>query len=482
MKKKWVIAFCLLGISVLVRFPYYFVDVINWDESTFILMGQSLLDGHLPYTELWDLKPPLAFTTYAFLIMLLGKNILGIRIAGTICVFLTAWLVYLVGRYIGSNSAGIFAGILTIVTVTAIDSGQATMTEHVACVPLLGALAWLVTRKMTPGALFLGGLLLTGATLVRLNLAYVVLGVGIWLVYSAFKYQTVELAGIAAYCLGSFSLIFLTYCPYLIKGDSLIWFNSVVLAPLSYANSAGHTGMGTEKKLLFACLIFGILNLLWQRTLSKQQREFGLLQVFLLSTVISIIQGGELYEHYCIQIFPLLFLTFALFWARLPKISRLLLVTLVAFGLISIFKPIYTQYQVIGDRFKEVKPLNHGVAYEIVDYLQQHNSARKPIYMMQDQIVYWLMDLKPPSKVVTHPSNLSRDYLFKYIEGAAGSTEAELSKILAKKPEFIIKGGENSPYIEDHPAANLLLKQVLTTQYKLAKKIADREIYQLRSF
>jgi 4-amino-4-deoxy-L-arabinose transferase-like glycosyltransferase len=477
MKKQWTIAVCLLLISILVRFPYYFVDVINWDESTFILMGQSLLDGHLPYTELWDIKPPLAFAAYAFFTILLGKSIVAIRIAGTLCVFLTSWLVYLVGRFIGNSSAGVFAAILTILTVTAIDSGQATMTEHIACVPLLGALIWLVTRKMTPGALFLGGILLTGAALVRLNLAYVVIAVGIWLVYSKFRYQTVELRGIVAYCLGSFGLILLTYLPYLVTGDSSIWFNSVVLAPLSYAASAGE--IVTGEKLLLACLIFWMLNQLWQRTSAKHQQEFGLLQVFLFGTVISIIQGGELYEHYCIQIFPLLALTFALFWGRLPNPSRLLLMALVAFALIATLKPIYTQYQVIGDRLQAGKPLNHGVSYEIVDYLQQHNSEQKPVYMMRNQIVYWLTDLQPLSKAATHPSNISKDYLFKYIEGAAASTEAELAKILAKKPKFIIRGGEDTPYIEDHPAANLLLEQVLTREYQLVKKMSAREIYQI---
>jgi hypothetical protein len=74
MKKQWHIALCLLLTSILVRFPYYFIDVINWDESTFILMGQSILDGHLPYTELWDIKPPLAFAAFAFFIMVLGKS------------------------------------------------------------------------------------------------------------------------------------------------------------------------------------------------------------------------------------------------------------------------------------------------------------------------------------------------------------------------------------------------------------------------
>jgi 4-amino-4-deoxy-L-arabinose transferase-like glycosyltransferase len=481
MKKQWAIAVCLLSISILVRFPYYFVDVINWDESTFILMGQSLLDGHLPYTQLWDLKPPLAFVAFAFFIVSLGKSIVAIRIAGTLCVFLTAWLVYVVGRSIGNSSAGVLAAILTILTVTAIDSGQATMTEHVACVPLLGALTWLITRKMTPGVLFLAGILLTGAALIRLNLAYVVIAVGIWLVYSKFKYQTVDFRGIAAYCLGSFGLILLTYLPYLIAGESSIWFNSVVLAPLSYASrasSAGHGGTGI--KLLFACLIFWILNQFWQRTSAKYQQEFGLLQVFLFGAVISIIQGGELYEHYCIQIFPLLALTFALFWVRLPSPSRLLVLALVALALIATLKPIYTQYQFIGDRLKLEKPLNYGVAYEIADYLQQNNLEQKPVYMMQDQIIYWLTDFQPLSKVVTHPSNLSRNYLFQYIEGAAASTEAELSKILAKKPKFIVRGGENTPYIEDHPAASLLLEKVLAKEYQLVKKIGDREIYQIR--
>jgi hypothetical protein len=352
------------------------------------------------------------------------------------------------------------------------------MTEHVACVPLLGALTWLVTRKMTPGVLFLEGILLTGATLVRLNLAYVVVVVGIWLIYSKFRYQTVEFRGIVAYCLGSFGLILLTYFPYLVAGDSSIWFNSVVLAPLSYAVSAGE--IVTGKKLLLASLIFWMLNQFWQRTSGKHQQEFGLLQIFLFGAVISIIQGGELYEHYCIQIFPLLALTFALFWGRFPSPSRLLIVALVAFALIATLKPIYTQYQVIGDRLNAGKPLNHGVAYKIADYLQQNNAEQKPVYMMQDQLVYWLTNLQPLSKVVTHPSNLSRDYLFKYIEGAAVSTEAELSKILAQKPKFIVRGGEDTPYIEDHPAAHLLLEQVLTTEYKLAKKIGEREIYSRR--
>ena len=36
-------------------------EVIDWDETDFILMGNSFYEGNLPYTELWDLKPPVHF-------------------------------------------------------------------------------------------------------------------------------------------------------------------------------------------------------------------------------------------------------------------------------------------------------------------------------------------------------------------------------------------------------------------------------------
>ncbi|MFV1448861.1 hypothetical protein VBZ51_06925 [Maribacter sp. HS] len=57
--------FLLLSlITLFIRFPFFFRDYVDRDESTFILLGQSWVDGFLPYTHLWDLKPPL---TFAFL-------------------------------------------------------------------------------------------------------------------------------------------------------------------------------------------------------------------------------------------------------------------------------------------------------------------------------------------------------------------------------------------------------------------------------
>ena len=117
----------LLFLCVLIRLPFYFPSVIDWDESTFILMGQNILDGHLPYTQLWENKPPLAFVFFA-LALLFGKSIITVRIAGTVAVLASAYLTYRVGRKIWGQQTGVLAAILSIAFISLAHSGQATMT------------------------------------------------------------------------------------------------------------------------------------------------------------------------------------------------------------------------------------------------------------------------------------------------------------------------------------------------------------------
>ena len=478
MKKQGTIAICLLLISVFVRLPFYFVDVVNWDESTFILMGQSLLDGHLPYTELWDIKPPVAFAAYALFILLLGKSIVAIRIAGTFCVFISAWFIYITGRQISNSKAGIFAAIISIVGLTTIRGGQATMTEHVAVVFLTGALAWLVSRKPDSLSLLLGGILLTLAALVRLNLAIVVVATGFWLVYGWFKDKKPNFIDIVAYCIGSFGTIFLTYVPYLITGNSSIWFDSVVLAPLGYSGSAGHF---ETYKIILALIGFGMFNLFWHKVSLQQHREFSLIQVMLLGIIISIILGGEFHHHYYLQGFSFLALTLVLFWSKLPsRVGRMAILAIATFFLVTELNPVYAKYNELSDRALAGQPLYHGAAYEIVDYLEQNNPERQPVYMMKDHIIYWLTDLEPLSKVATHPSNLGKEYLYEYIVGATDSMEAELTKILAQQPIFIVKRAEEK-FIEENPPIKQIIEETLAREYELVREIGNREIYQRRN-
>ena len=484
-KLHLLVAICLLLLSLILRLPFFFLDVIDWDESTFILMGQSILDGHLPYTELWDNKPPLAFVCFAVFIALFGKSIVGIRFAGALCVALVSFLIYLIGKTIWNDRVGILAATQFITISSVLPEAQAIMTEHLALVPLMAALSLLVAQKPTPLILFATGILMAIATLIRLNLAYVVLIIGLLVVFQKPWRSTGDvLRRGLAYACGNLVVVLLTYIPYAIAGYQQTWWSSVIFAPWIYANSQSKSswdaiGLNVLCVLLLIAGWFG-LKLLFRRSkkISQvQQNQLTLLVMFFLATEISILKSGASYSHYTIQLYPFFGLIAALLLNTfLPRKIRLRKVLTVLSILAILLSEIFTKYQIIADRALAGQPLTYGPGYEIAAYLNQENTSQQPVYMMSDHIAYWLTDLKPLTKLTTHPSNISREYLLKALLSSEATTETEMAKILAQQPKFIVKKKDSS-YLSDKLAATLLLEETLKTQYKQVEEIQGREIY-----
>jgi 4-amino-4-deoxy-L-arabinose transferase-like glycosyltransferase len=102
--KLFLVVTSLLFFSFLYRIPFWFIDVIDWDESTFILLGKSILERNVPYIEYWDLKPPVAFLSVSAIMALLGESILSMRVLGAFSVFLSSILVYFIVRKFFNSS------------------------------------------------------------------------------------------------------------------------------------------------------------------------------------------------------------------------------------------------------------------------------------------------------------------------------------------------------------------------------------------
>ncbi len=485
LKHYLVVAISLLLLSLILRLPFFFPDVIDWDESTFILMGQSILDGHLPYTELWDNKPPLAFVCFAVFIALFGKSIVAIRFAGALCVALVSFLIYLIGKTIWSDRIGILGATQFITISSVLPEAQAIMTEHLALVPLMGALSLLVAQKPTPLILFAAGILMAIATLIRLNLAYVGLIIGLLVVFQKpLRSSAYVLRRGLAYAGGNLLVVFVTYIPYAIADYQQTWWSSVIFAPWIYANSQSKSSWdGIGLNLLCVFLLIGgwfglkLLFRRWKKISQVQQNQLTLLVVFFLATEISILKSGASYSHYTIQLYPFFGLIATLLLNTfLPSKVRLRTVITVLSILAILLSEIFTKYQIIADRALAGQPLTYGPGYEIATYLNRENVSQEPVYMMSDHIAYWLTDLKPLTKLTTHPSNISREYLLKALLGSEATTETEMAKILAQQPKFIVKK-KDLWYLSDKLAARILLEETLKTQYKLVKEIEEREIY-----
>jgi hypothetical protein len=486
----WMHFGALLLLCVLVRLPFYLPSVIDWDESTFIVVGQGILDGRLPYVELWDNKPPLAFAFFA-LVILLNKSIFAVRLAGTICVLTSAYLTYHIGRRIWGKGAGFLAGILSAVFISLTASGQATMTEVIALVPAVGALAVLVTRRWIPSTCFLAGSLVSSATLVRLNLSFLAVAIGIFIVYWSFaKSAGSVVRQTVAYIMGGLVPLLLVCLPYVIEGQFQTFVNSVFVAPLYYVAS-NHSpprvlvllvtrGFDFSNALLWMGFLGGCGFIVrnWWNYDKTQQYRILLIAVFFFSVTSSIVTSGHAHLHYLIQLIPFLSLiASSCFSVLLQYRYKIAIFCLLAVGLLKAGIPVFEEYLFIATRLATNKSLPVDAGYQIASYLKEANPSQKPFYMMTDHIVHWLTDTQPMSKSVTHPSNISKEYLLKSFLGPDASAEGEIFKLLERKPSFIVK--MKKPWYLNKRLSHVL-EEKIKIHYVLVKVIEGRYIYRRR--
>lgn len=154
----------------------------NFDASVFLLIGERLLDGHLPYVDLWDHKPPGIYVIDTALILLLGWLVGAWPAVWVGSVGATAFLglaVFAIGRERHGTLVATVAGLLTATTAAAWPfSLGGGLTETFAAALVAGAW-WLAARQrhwITVGLL----LALAGATsLFAIPGAAVVVGVAL---------------------------------------------------------------------------------------------------------------------------------------------------------------------------------------------------------------------------------------------------------------------------------------------------------------
>lgn len=124
-------ALLLVVAALLLRAPALLYSAINYDESMYLLMGRELVEGHLPYTTMCDLKPFGLFALFSLFAALPMDGVIASRIAASVTVGLTAWLLGLIaGRLFQDEERriGLVAGLAYIVFSLA-DGGLNSQSE-----------------------------------------------------------------------------------------------------------------------------------------------------------------------------------------------------------------------------------------------------------------------------------------------------------------------------------------------------------------
>ena len=99
----------LLALAVALRWGDFGNPVVHVDEQWYLLVGDRMLHGAMPYVDLWDRKPIGLFLLYAGTRLLPGDGILAYQLVATLFAAATALLVERAGRRVGATPAGALA-------------------------------------------------------------------------------------------------------------------------------------------------------------------------------------------------------------------------------------------------------------------------------------------------------------------------------------------------------------------------------------
>jgi hypothetical protein len=439
-------------------------------------MAQSWVDGHLPYTQLWDLKPPLVYFFIGSIIYLFGKSFIAIRLIGALGVAITAFFTYKIGKEVKSVPVGFWSAICCICFLSLFGSLQGVMSEHLSMLFFMPAVYLLIKYK-GGGWYFLAGLLFGCSLMMKLNLAYALVFVGLFSIANAFfKKQLLEgIIRIGAMGSGTILVIGITALPYYTEGIFKTWVNSVLFAPMEYAK-AMQTSFFKVLPLFIILVVFFLLC--WKKKwLDFKDNRIQLLIIVVAGVVFSFLKSGKVNGHYLMQLYPFLLILLAIALTHLPNPGKKYYPLVIALAFLTPAESYLEYYNALKNRVIHGTFYN-GEGFTVPAYIEDQQLDKDKILFFEYHIGYWLLDALPPTKAATHPSNICRAALFRYYQNPRTTSLEELQYLMdTLQPNIVVIRANKTVFDKEYVAEDRYVKEYLERNFRLETTIERAEIY-----
>lgn len=473
------------------------IEVIDWDESTFMLVAQSLLRGHLPYDEVFDIKPPVLFFLLAAAMRVWGESLLVVRLVGDVCVFGVACATYLVARGLAGRGAALAAAAL-LVAAASTYFGRYTSTEWPAAFASQMALALMCRPRQGAWSAAGAGAALALAAGCRTNYAVVALGAG-------FAYAMPGLLGTEKhvrrlavwwnragwFALGGVAALGLIVVPFAARGDSQLLVLGAVTAPLAYATSNPNpvvTAAATLGNLLGSTtwrpwamgplVMLAAIGLRWviTRSCADRPRAASLTLVFGVATGVSIALNGHAFSHHLVMLLPAFGVLAAAgiesfespIWRRRLVTAVMTVVALA----VAVHAPSAWRVATRG-------PEHDHAVRRIADRLAADVRPGDRVWALSHHILLFYLDIPPVSPLVAHPGNFSKPEIADVLSRAGRIPADERSRLIATPPRFVFTRIERPFYMD--PDTWKQLRLILDTSYEPVIRDGGFVVYRRRT-
>src|SRR5262249_29632639 len=267
--------------------------------------------------------------------------------------------------------------------------------------------------------------------------------------WEAFLYGALKRG--VCFSIGILAPALLSFVPYFLSNHSQLWMEFYEVAVSfsggfhSVANNLAETLRVSWADLvgrsIWGAAIFGafIICRRWKDFNSDRRFNWLLCGAFVLGAFLSIVMTHTkevpIYGHYFTQLVPGLSMFAGAIFMRYGKgiesskregakfVLGLALIALV------IFRTSAAEWRTLIRHLWTGASPSYGIEYEIADLIRSQETEDYTLFMMDNHLVYWLLGQYPLTRLATHPSNVSKPSIRKYLEPYSETTEDALRSV-----------------------------------------------------
>lgn len=454
-------ALALLIAAFVIRAPSFGNPALFIDEQFYLLVGDRMLHGALPYVDIWDRKPIGLFLIYAAIRLLGGEGIIQYQAVAALFAAAGSFAVSRIARRVAPEPAALAAGLSYLLWIEQVEGGGGQSPVFYNPLVAAAALATLCAHAAADdrryfrfgfAAMLLGGLAIQIKYTAAIEVAFFGLTFAISLVRRKPAGQAIALTIVlAAVALGPTLLATLAFAA---AGhlDAFLFANFTSIG----LRDAGIDGKAAERLRiglshllpLAACCAASAFAL---RRGNKAEKMWGAFMIgWMVAALVGFACVGAFYYHYLLPLYVPLAVGIAPIVGRMP--------IGIGFGAIALLVPLANLgWPAFADTRHTREQVDHLVS------LLPPDAKQRCLYEFDGPPILYLR-----GQACAHSRFVFPDHLASRVEARALGVDpvAEMGRIMARRPAAITIG-----HIGDetrNPATFAVVRRALVLHYRLA--------------
>jgi len=328
----WLVVIAVLTLFAILRAPYLEMP-LERDEGTYLVLGNQVAQGATPYADVYEMKPPGLFYTYALLTAIGGYSFEGARDITLLLHLANAFLLFLLlyrARWLW-GALGAMIAFLSL-SMNPYFHGFALLPEPLMIVFFLSGILCLQFADGKSYRYVLAGVFLGSSFWIKQNMMFPLMFVGLLLLYRMIQSSDRDKKPLVYLIVGGLSVPVVTLLPIVFQGGwsdfyYWVWTYPRNIYTQSISWSSGYSYMMKVLELSWSHLMIWVIAaaLGFVFHFGLKQRLYGRATplLFFVFSFLAVMPGLRFYGHYWMIVLPAISIGVGAFFEWVHQLLRL---------------------------------------------------------------------------------------------------------------------------------------------------------------